>query len=179
MTLNLVMILAGLLAGVVAVLVLVIYIRGNAIIRINTETRTPFVVTARDEASVTLTSEMDLANTGKQCAMVLDCFARHLLPYEQYDAVKVSSKVERVGAEREDDYFESVIIERFSAQRLRVTVTLAARNGLEIAGALADMVDLPIEIYYYYTSRNPWRITKQRIVLTVEELGAALRDSGL
>lgn len=45
-------------------------------------------------------------------------YVRQLLPYEQFDGVKVEAKAELKGVPREDDYFEAVLIQKKKALTL-------------------------------------------------------------
>lgn len=170
--------------GAVAVLAIAAYVVvlkvGNAVFHLKTEERTPFVVERMTDRSMTISSKMEFANEGKQCGTIMDCYIRHLLPYEQYDGIAVSSKAELVGAPREDDYFEAVLIQKHSKIEILVKVTLTARKNQGIKEALLHMVDLPVEVVYQYVARDPWAIDKRRIVITAEEIadlaGVVLAD---
>lgn len=142
---------------------------GNAEFEVRTESRTPFQMEELTQDSVTFSTKVEFANTGKQCGTIMDCYVRHLLPYEQFDGVRVSSKAELEGAPREDDYFEAVLIQRQESIHVLVKVTLTARKCDEIKEALAQMVDMPIDLVYQYVARDPWKIAKKRIELTAAE----------
>ena len=51
---------------------------------------------------------------------------------------------------------------------------------MDLKTALSHMVDLPMDIIYMETGRNPWKYSKVRVILTAGELaglaGAELAD---
>nr|WP_252894088.1 hypothetical protein [Veillonella denticariosi] len=104
----------------------------------------------------------------------MDLFPRHLLPEEQFDAVKVESwTMDMSRPPRNDGYFESVIIEPRKGGTIRLYVTLKAKNG-NIRDALIGFPYMNIDIVYQVVGREDWHIAKDRVRLTPEELEAAL-----
>ena len=132
--------------------------------------RTPFQVEEMTGDSITLRSKIEFANEGKQCATIMDAIVRPLLPYEQYDGIEARGKAELEGAPREDDYFEAVLIQRGESIQIYAEIKLIARKGMDIKTALQHMVDLPMDVVYMETGRNPWKLSKVRIILTAPEL---------
>lgn len=135
-----------------------------------TGSRTPFQVEEMTGDSITLRSKIEFANEGKQCATIMDAIVRPLLPYEQYDGIEARGKAELEGAPREDDYFEAVLIQRGESIQIYAEIKLIARKGMDIKTALQHMVDLPMDVVYMETGRNPWKLSKVRIILTAPEL---------
>lgn len=162
--------------GFIAFLAIVVYLLiikiGNANFNVKTENHTPFIVENMTDDSITISTKVEFANEGKQCGTIMDCYVRHLLPYEQFDGVKVFSKAELETSPREDDYFEAVLIESGRSIQVLVKVTLIARKDGNIKDALTNMVDLPVDLVYQYVARDPWAISKKRIVITAEEIAA-------
>lgn len=144
--------------------------RGKEKVVPHLQTRTPFKIVSRDEKSVTLSTTIDFRNEGKQSAMIVDAICHPLLPFEQYDGIAVSGKVEREGKPREDGYFEALVIEHQEGVNIVATVTLTARKGMTLEQALSHMVDFPIEIVYREVGRTPMHWSIARIILTAEEL---------
>ena len=109
-----------------------------------------------------------------------DCIVRTLLLYEQYDGIRAQGKAELEGVPREDDYFEAVLIQKQESIFINAFVKLTARKGMDLKTALSHMVDLPMDIIYMETGRNPWKYSKVRVILTAGELaglaGAELAD---
>jgi hypothetical protein len=102
----------------------------------------------------------------------MDAYTRHLLPYEQYDGVKVCSRLELETNPRTDGYWEALIVPQGTGEGVIVTVELTATKG-DIRQALANMVDMPIDLVYQVVARSDWFITKARIVMTAEEVAKA------
>lgn len=148
--------------------------QGDAELELKVDERTPFEVVNIDEKSVTLRTKVAMVNKGKQIGTIMDCYARHLLPYEQFDGVKVESRICREHAVREDDYFEAYLLKRTTRVNLYLEVTLIARKEEDIKTVLTHMVDMPIDIVYQAVTRIDWYINKSRIVLTNTELAQAI-----
>ena len=104
----------------------------------------------------------------------MDCYSRHLMPYEYFDGVEVNSRIQRKDALREDDYFESFIIYQRSKAILIVEVELIARKDESIKDTLVNMVDMPIDIVYQMVTRKDWHIEKSRIELKASEVAQAV-----
>ncbi len=153
--------------------------------------RTPFEVEKRTEDSITFSTKVEFSNVGKQYATIMDAIVRPQLPFEQYDGVDARGKAELEGAPREDDYFEAVLIARKGAPKTKdgkdqdhififVKVTLTPRKGMSLDEALSHMVDLPLDVIYMETGRNPWKYSKFRVILKAEEIskltGVALAE---
>lgn len=148
--------------------------KGNAEFVVKASERTPFEVEQMDESSVTLKCKVEMANIGNQCGTVMDCYTRHLLPYEQFDGVEVSSWVELESVPREDGYFESLIIFRQTSVFLLVKVTLKSRHTVPIKEVLTEMVDMPIDLVYQQVTRVDWHIEKTRIEMKATEVARAV-----
>ncbi|MBQ9364651.1 MAG: hypothetical protein IJT82_02640 [Schwartzia sp.] len=146
---------------------------GNPLVVVCTKERTKFSVIGRDETSVRLSSRIEFKNIGKQCATIVDCVARPQLPFEQYDGIDARAKAEVDGIPREDDYFEATLINKHKSLFINIIVTLSARKNMSIEDAVSRMVDLPIDIICTQLGRRPWWMSKDRIILTSEELSAA------
>ena len=162
--------------GVVLLAVLalkIFFVWGNTNLVARVEKRTLFSVTEEAADRVTLAATFPFENSGTQCATIVDCVARPQLPYEQYDGVEVWGKIERADTPREDDYFEATLVDSQEVVPVRIVVRLTARHGMDIKEALAQMVDLPIDIIYTQLGRRPWALHKVRTVLTAEEIAEA------
>lgn len=167
----------GILIGLVVVTVLAAKIfvasQGDAKLIICTEKRTPLILDEMTDEQAVLTSRAEFRNDGSQAPTVIDCFARTLLPFEQYDGVDVRGKVECSEAPRDDDYFEACIIEPHDSIFINITLTITARKGMNIKEALSKMVDVPTDIYYSAITRRPYALFKKRVVFTAEEIAGA------
>ena len=143
---------------------------GDGIVNMKADEHTPFTVDEITQDSISLSTTINVANDGKQCLTIMDCYVRPLLPYEQFDGVKVEAKAELKGTPREDDYFEAVLIQKKENLDIVIRVILIDRKNNDIKNTLTHMVDLPLDIVYQHVSRHPWEISKKTIVLTAEEI---------
>ena len=71
-----------------------------------------FTLVSKDEKSMTVQTSILFKNIGKSGATIMDAICRPQLPYEQYDKIATRGRAERLGAPREDDYFEAVIVHK-------------------------------------------------------------------
>jgi hypothetical protein len=143
---------------------------GDAIVNMKADEHTPFTVDEITQDSISFSTTINVANEGKQCATIMDCYVRPLLPFEQFDGVKVEAKAELKGVPREDDYFESVLIQKKESIDIVIRVKLIDRKNNDIKKTLTNMVDLPLDIVYQHAARYPWKISKETVVLTAEEI---------
>jgi len=147
--------------------------QGNMEIQIKSASRSRLKAVRLCGKTAVLQAEMEMENTGKQIAIFLDCFTRHLLPYEQFDGVRVQSRLMRADAVREDDYFEAYLLKQRKKTKLLLELTLTARHEETIQEALSQMVDLPVEIIYQAEARGGMRFGKERVVFGGAEIAAA------
>ena len=150
----------------------IIRVIGNAIVNVKEKERTPLHLDEITQESISLSTTINVSNDGKQCATIMDCYVRQLLPYEQFDGVKVEAKAELKGSPREDDYFEAVLIQKRESIDIVIRVKLIDRKNNDIKKTLTHMIDLPLDIVYQHVARYPWKISKKTIVLTAEEIAA-------
>lgn len=148
----------------------IIRIIGDAIVNMKADEHTPFAVDEVTQDNISFSTTINVANEGKQCATIMDCYVRPLLPFEQFDGVKVEAKAELKGVPREDDYFEAVLIQKRESIDIVIRVKLIDRKNNDIKKTLTHMVDLPLDIVYQHTARYPWKISKKTVVLTAEEI---------
>ena len=139
----------------------IIRVVGDAIVNMKASEHTPFTVDEITQDSISLSTTINVANEGKQCATIMDCYVRQLLPYEQFDGVKVEAKAE--------------LIQKKESIDIVIRVKLIDRKNNDIKQTLTHMVDLPLDIVYQHAARYPWKISKETIVLTSEEI-AKLAD---
>lgn len=143
---------------------------GDALVQFKTAEHTPYKLDDITENSMSFSTIIKVANQGKQCATIMDCFVRSQLPYEQYDGIQVDAKAELVGAPREDQYFEAVLIQKQESIDIMIKVKLTARHGKTLTEALLQMVDLPLDIIYQHAARYPWKYSKETLVITNTEI---------
>lgn len=164
-------------AVVAAALWLYIVRQGDAEFEFLVDQRTDFRLEDISRDKAVFSCVVPFVNKGSQDGTIIDCFPRHLLPQEQFDAVEVSSRLELESRRRADGYFESIIIPKTDGNAVIITVTLTAKQG-DIRKALADMVDMPIEIYCQIVARSDWYVAKRRLVMQADEVAAALQPAG-
>lgn len=168
-----------LLAVIVSVAVwLFIAKQGDAEFEFMVNQRTDFVLEELTEETATFSCNVSFMNKGSQDGTIMDAYPRHLLPYEQYNGVEVSSRMELTSAPRTDNYFEAVIIPKGTGGTVIITVRFTAKKG-SITEALQNLydlsVDMPIDIVYQIVARTPWYIHKARMIMTCDEIMAALQ----
>lgn len=146
--------------------------QGTEVVKVDASA--PWEVVERDEKSVLLAKKLVMQNFGTQCAAVMDAIVRPQLPYEQYDGMETRGRAERIGAPREDDYFEAFVLEGRLKNPNRVEimayVRLTARKGLSLEEAVSHMVDFSVDFIWQLVGRKPWRYEKIYFWLEREEL---------
>jgi hypothetical protein len=165
-----------LIAAAVAAIALWLFIarQGDAEMEFLIDQRTDFRLEEMSGDRAVFSCVVPFVNKGTQDGTIMDCFPRHLLPQEQYDAVEVSSRLELETRRRSDGYFEALIVPKTDGNAVIVTVALTARQG-DIRKALEDMVDMPVEIYSQIVGRGNFYVAKQRLVMTADEIAAAVK----
>ncbi|MDU4960155.1 MAG: hypothetical protein E6X17_05775 [Sporomusaceae bacterium] len=164
------------LTAVVAIAVWLYLLRqGDAEFFFLTDSRTPFELREITETKAVFVSQIPFVNRGRQDGTVVDVFPRQLLPDEYFDRVDVSAKTTIASRPRTDGYWEAVIIERGKGDAVLLSVELTARNG-DIAAALREMVDMPVDIVYQVVARSCWYLDKARLVMEASEITAALSE---
>lgn len=161
-------------AAAVAVAVwLYIARQGDAEFEFLVDQRSDFVLEELSADRAVFACVVPFVNKGTQDGTIMDCYPRHLLPQEQFDAVEVVSRLELESSRRTDGYFEAIIVPKTTGSTVIVAVALTAKQG-GIRQALAGMVDMPIDIVFQAVARSKWYISKQRLVMPAEEISRAL-----
>lgn len=147
--------------------------QGDAEFEFLVDQRTDFTLEALSAERAVFACIVPFVNKGTQDGTIMDCYPRHLLPQEQFDAVDVASRLELESSRRNDGYFEALIVPKTTGSAVIITVSLTAKQG-DIRKALADMVDMPVDIVYQAVARSKWYIDKQRLVMPAAEIASAL-----
>ncbi len=150
--------------------------QGDAEFEFLVDQRTDFKLEELNGDKAVFSCVVPFVNKGTQDGTIMDCFPRHLLPQEQFDAAEVSSRLELETRRRSDGYFEALIVPKTDGNAVIVTVAFTAKRG-DIKQALAGMVDMPIEIYFQVVARSNWYVDKQRVVMKADEVAAALKPA--
>lgn len=160
--------------AMVAVAIWLYVIRqGDADIEFLVDQRTDFTLEGMTKNTAAFSCNVPFVNKGSQDGTIMDCYPRHLLPQEQYDGVEVISLLELETLPRKDGYFEAVIVPKTTGNAVIVTLQFTAKQG-DIKQAIAEMVDMSVDIVYQVVGRGKWYITKQRMVVAADELVKAL-----
>lgn len=147
--------------------------QGDAEFEFLVDQRTDFRLEELTSSSAVFSSIIPFVNKGSQDGTIMDCYPRHLLPYEQYDGVTVFSRIELESKRRRDDYFEAVIIPKTTGSSIILTLKFTSNDG-DIKAAMAHMVDMSVDIVFQVVARSQWYITKQRVNVAAGELNEAL-----
>ena len=137
--------------------------------------RSGFKLTSLTKESATFVTVIPFANKGTQDGTIVDLFPRHLLPQEQFDAVKTESYLAHADFDRADGYWEAMIIPFGTGGKIKLTVKFTAKEG-DIVSALAGMVDMPIELICQTVGRSYWQLGKTRLIMPKEEVKEQLKE---
>lgn len=168
------------LVGIFAVLYLLFrffaWRQGDARFIIEARRRQPFALKSLTRDTAVFETEVPIKNGGRQLGTIMDFYPRTLLPREQYDKVLVHSQLANKAAERDDNYWESVIFNPGDTGRIRVTIELVSKDG-NIRSDLQTFPDMPIDLVYQVVSRSEWYIHKARITLKASEVERAMEQA--
>lgn len=163
--------------GIIAVLYLLFRLfawhQGDARFVVEARHRKPFELKTITDDTAVFETEVPIKNAGKQLGTIMDFYPRTLLPREQYDKVVVHSQLANKAAERDDNYWESVIFNPGDTGVIRVTIALVSKNH-SIREDLKTFPDMPIDLVYQIVARSDWYIHKARITLKSSEVQHAL-----
>ena len=166
--------------GIVAVLYLLFRLfawrQGDARFVIEARRRKPFELKQMTQDTAVFETEVPIHNAGRQLGTIMDFYPRTLLPREQYDKVIVHSQLANKAAERDDNYWDSVIFNPGDKGMIRVTIALVSKDG-NIREDLKTFPDMPIDLVYQVVSRSEWYIHKARITLKASEVQHALEQN--
>ncbi len=151
--------------------------QGDEQLVIQTEKRTPLVMTKKTDNIVEMATTVRYFNFGKQDATIIDAFTRHMLPKEQFDRLRVYSRLEHSSSPRDDGYFEAMLVHKNTGGNLVVTLVFERKED-SFADAFAEIVDFPVEIYCHAVGRNDMYIKKVMFDLPASEVQAAFRSGG-
>ena len=164
-------------AGVILLALWLFIIRqGDAKFDFLVDQRSPFTLQEASESRAVFTTTIPFVNSGTQDGTINDCFPRHLMPYEQYDACHIESRLTIGSLQRQDGYWESNIVFKKHSDTIILTLIFTAKQG-DIAQALQTLPDMPVEIVHQVVSRSDWYLTKQRLVVPAAEIQAALNQT--
>ena len=163
----------GLLGVIVGGIYLHAKIQGEAKIVVHVENRSAFKLEQISENKLVVSTEFEIANESeKPDATIIDAFARHLLPQEQFDRASVSTRLERSDYRRADNYMEAFPIFGQSKESLVLTLTLESVEPIE--AVIQEIFDIKIEVYANYVSKEEFKIARWYFWTTKQELQTAM-----
>ena len=174
--LNIIIFIVGLIAVLYLLFRLFAWRQGDARFVIEARRRKPFELKQMTQDTAVFETEVPIHNASRQLGTIMDFCPRTLLPREQYDKVIVHSQLANKAAERDDNYWESVIFNPGDKGMIRVTIALVSKDG-NIREDLKTFPDMPIDLVYQVVSRSEWYIHKARITLKASEVQHALEQN--
>lgn len=166
--------------GIVAVLYLLFRLfawrQGDARFVIEARRRKPFELKQMTQDTAVFETEVPSTTPAVSSVRSWTSIPGPSLPREQYDKVIVHSQLANKAAERDDNYWESVIFNPGDKGMIRVTIALVSKDG-NIREDLKTFPDMPIDLVYQVVSRSEWYIHKARITLKASEVQHALEQN--
>ncbi|MEI6285799.1 MAG: hypothetical protein WCP79_04770 [Bacillota bacterium] len=138
--------------------------------------RTPLKVVRGSAQGIELSCRLPFINDGKQFGALIDVFTRHYLPREQYDALEIDTNIYRVSDPRTEKYWDAKIFYVGEGEDVVIDIRLVAKTG-DIVSALADMPDLPLDIFQKTCSRSDYYYARTYLTFSSDELRAALKEA--
>lgn len=163
----------------VAVLALAVFVwrQGDADFVFDVQGRSALVLEKETGDTVVLSFRLPFVNRGVQQGTLVDVFARPWLPCEQYSAAELTAKVTAASSPRKDGYWEAALFPMDKVDRDVAIVSLQFyAPGGDIRQAMAQMVDLPLNIVYQIVARGEWYLSKTMLILPLEEFAAAMQQ---
>jgi hypothetical protein len=148
---------------------LYIFRQGNEKVTIYIKERGKLFLAELTEERAVWVLTVPFVNEGRQDGIILDAFARPLLPREQFDRGRLFCRLERPEARRDDDYFEAVIFHPGERSDFILTVEIIPLAGCRLSEALDDMPDVTVDIYYTVVGRTRPVIRKSSLTVAPEE----------
>ena len=154
---------------------LFVWKQGDADFFFDVSKRSSLVLEKETENSVVLTFLLPFKNIGSQQGTLMDVFARPWLPCEQFSAAELSTKVAKASDPRVDGYWEATLFpDKVDNDVAVVQLRFDAGKG-DIRQAMAQMVDLHLNIMYQVVARGDWYLAKTMLTVPLEEFAAAMK----
>lgn len=159
-------------------LVLFVYIKlqGEGDVRVLTSEHGELKCEYIDDKKAVFSMVIPFYNAGKQEDIILDAFARVLLPQEQFDMARVTALLERPERRRSDNYLEAFIVKIKQKGDFILTLTVEAKD-VSIEEVLKNIVDITIDIYWTAVSRRAPRILKDDLVVLLEQFQDSAKEA--
>jgi len=162
---------------VLVVLWLYIVRQGDAEFDFLVDQRTEFALNELTKDKAVFSCVVPFLNKGTQDGTIMDCYPRHLMPFEYYKGCHIQSRLTLESNRRDDGYWEALIVFKTTGDAVVLTLTFTDGNG-DIKQALAGIPDMPIDLVYQVVARSDWYISKKRLVMSAAEIQAALHRAG-
>ncbi len=164
---------AALAVTVAVVLFLYIMMQGDEQVTVMPQGRSKLICCEADGGRAVFSLSLPVENKGRQDGIILDAFARLLLPQEQFDLACSSARLERKGYTRADDYMEAFVMTPRAQEEFVLTICFTASSG-DIKPVLKKIPDVAVDIYYQVVGRTAPHIEKCIISLPLEEFQECL-----
>ncbi|MFA6075696.1 MAG: hypothetical protein WCV63_06240 [Negativicutes bacterium] len=138
--------------------------------------RSPLKVVRGSVHGVELSCQLPFSNDGKQFGALIDVFTRHYLPREQYDALEIDTDIYRVSDPRTEKYWDAKIFYVGEGEDVVINIRLVAKSG-DIVTALAEMPDLPLDIFQKTCSRSDYYYERTYLTFSGDEIRAAVKEA--
>lgn len=158
-------------------LALYIWKQGDADFIFDTDQRSPLVLEQETADQMVFTFSVPFRNRGSQQGTLMDVFVRPWMPKEQFSAAELTTKVTVASCPRSDGYWEATLFpnEKLENDVAVITLRFDAVDG-DIRRAMAQIVDLPLNIIYQVVARAEWYLSKTMLELPMEEFHAAMQN---
>ena len=157
---------------------LFVWKQGDADFYFDVAKRSELVLEKETADLMVFSFRLPFRNRGSQQGTLMDVFARPWLPREQFSAAELTTKVTAVSNPRDDGYWESALfpMDKIDNDVALITLRFESHGG-DIRRAMAQMVDLPLNIVYQVVGRSDWYLSKVMVELPLEEFQAAIQSA--
>lgn len=138
--------------------------------------RSPLKVIRGSSQGVELSCRLPFVNDGRQFGALIDVFTRHYLPREQYDALEIDTNIYRASDPRSEKYWDAKIFYVGEGEDVVIEIRLVAKSG-DIVTAIAEMPDLPLDIFQKACSRSDYYYERTYLTFTGDEIRAAVQEA--
>ena len=162
-------------------LALYIWRQGDADFVFDTTSRSQLVLERETADEMVFAFNVPFRNRGSQQGTLMDVFVRPWIPKEQFSAAELTTKVTVASCPRSDGYWEATLFPNEKLEHDIAVIKLRFHSeGGDIRHAMAQIVDLPLNIIYQVVARAEWYLSKTMLELPMEEFHAAMQnDRGL
>jgi hypothetical protein len=160
-------------------LALFIWKQGDADFIFDTDRRSQLVVEQETANKMVFSFNVPFRNRGSQQGTLMDVFVRPWMPKEQFSAAELTTQVTVASNPRNDGYWEATLFPNEKLENDVAVIKLCFRtnDGEDIHQAMAQIVDLPLNIIYQVVARAEWYLSKTMLELPMEEFHAAMQNS--